>query len=282
MLEELINKNDKIIFIDGSYFCFYRYYSLINWWKNTYPLEEEVLKNPYENKIFLEKFKSSFINAVNEITNKLQLEKTEKITLIVGKDCKRENIWRTKIFPEYKSGRNREGFMGQPFFKMVYEEDLFSKAGVDLILSFDTLEADDCIAISTNYIKEKYPHKEVYIITSDKDYLQLASDNVYIYNLSYNKLTDLKSSHSDPKIDLFCKIVAGDPSDNIISILKRCGEKTALKYFHDPIRFQEKLKEENAEEKWKLNKLLVDFNQIPELLRDGFIIKYMISFDVTN
>lgn len=127
MLEELINKNEKIIFIDGSYFCFYRYYSLINWWKNTYPLEEEVLKNPYENEIFREKFKSSFINAVNEIKNKLQLEKTEKITLIVGKDCKRENIWRTKIFPAYKSGRNREGFMGQPFLKWYMKKIYFQK-----------------------------------------------------------------------------------------------------------------------------------------------------------
>lgn len=276
MLEEIIKENQKIIFIDGSYFCFHRYYSFMNWWKNTYPNEEKVLENPYENDIFREKFKSTFINAVNEIPNKLLLDKTDNICMIVGKDCKREDIWRTKIFPEYKSGRNREGFMGKPFFKMVYEEDLFRKGGVDLILSLDTLEADDCIAISSQYIQKTYLDKEIYIITSDKDYLQLSSQKTHLYNLNYNKLTDQKSCHGDPKIDLFCKIVAGDPSDNITSVLKRCGEKTAIKYFYNQDLFQKKIKQENAEEKYRLNKLLVDFSQIPEPLRDGFIVKYMI------
>ena len=71
MLEDLVKKSKNIIFIDGSYFCFYLYYSMINWWKNTYPLQEDVLKNPYENDIFREKFISRFIQSVDEIVNKL-------------------------------------------------------------------------------------------------------------------------------------------------------------------------------------------------------------------
>jgi len=40
--------NHKIfILIDGSYFCFHRYYSLMNWWKNAFP--EDPLENPIEN-----------------------------------------------------------------------------------------------------------------------------------------------------------------------------------------------------------------------------------------
>jgi len=277
MLEEIIHTKEKIIFIDGSYFCFHRYYSMINWWKNAYPDQLEVLNNPYNNEIFREKFKSSFINAVQEIAKKLCLDKKEKISMIVGKDCRREDIWRMKLFPEYKSGRVREGFMGKAFFKMVYEEDLFQKAGINLIISLDTLEADDCIAIATNYIHKKYSEKEIFIITSDKDYLQLSKPNIHLFNLNYKKLTDLKSSHQDPKIDLFCKIVAGDTSDNIPAVLKRCGEKTALKYYHNEELFEKKIKEENAGDKLRLNKLLVDFNQIPETLQDGFIIKYILS-----
>lgn len=277
MLEELIQTPQKIIFIDGSYFCFHRYYSMINWWKNAYPDKLEVLQDPYQNEIFREKFKSAFINAVLEIPKKLQLKKEEKITIIVGKDCKREDIWRIKLFPEYKSGRVKEGFMGKPFFRMVYQEELFQKAGVKLILSLDTLEADDCIAISTNYIHKKYPEKEIFIITSDKDYLQLSKPNINLFNLNYKKLTDLKSSHGNAKLDLFCKIVAGDPSDNIQSVLKRCGEKTAMKYYHNPDLFEKKIIEENAHDKLRLNKLLVDFNQIPEPLQDGFIHKYILS-----
>lgn len=276
MLENLIKNSKNIIFIDGSYFCFHRYYSMINWWKMTYPLDEEVLKNPYENEIFRNKFISTFIHSVSEIVNKLQLNKNDPYCIIVGKDCKRENIWRTKLFPEYKSGRNRDGFMGKPFFGMVYKEELFQKGGANLIISFDTLEADDCIAISTKYIQNAYPDALIFIITSDKDYLQLSSSNVEIYNLYYKKLTDLKSCHGDPKLDLFCKIVSGDSSDNISSVLKRCGEKTAVKYYNNPILFEAKLKEENAEEKYRFNKLLIDFNQIPEQLQDGFIHKYIL------
>lgn len=276
MLEEIIQSSEKIIFIDGSYFCFHRYYSMINWWKNAYPDKSEVLLDPYQNEIFREKFKSTFINAVQEIHKKLHLNKEDKLSLIVGKDCRRENIWRTKLFPEYKSGRLREGFMGKPFFQMVFEEELFQKAGVNLILSMETLEADDCIAIATNYIHKKYPQKEIFIITSDKDYLQLSKPNIHLFNLNYKKLTDQKSSHGDPKLDLFCKIVSGDPIDNIPSVLKRCGEKTALKYYYNPELFEKKIKEENAFDKLRLNKLLVDFNHIPEQFHEGFINKYIL------
>jgi 5'-3' exonuclease len=276
MLQNLVKNSKNIIFIDGSYFCFHRYYSMINWWKMTYPLDDEVLKNPYENEIFRDKFISTFIHSVNEIVDKLQLNKKDPYCIIVGKDCKRENIWRTNLFPEYKSGRNRDGFMGKPFFKMVYEEELFQKGGANLIISFDTLEADDCIAISTKFIQNAYPEKFIFIITSDKDYLQLSCSNVEIYNLHYKKLIDLKSCHGDPKLDLFCKIVSGDKSDNISSVLKRCGEKTAVKYYNNPILFENKLKQENAEEKYKFNKLLIDFNQIPEQLQDGFVHKYIL------
>jgi hypothetical protein len=112
---------------------------MINWWKNTYPLDEETLKNPYENEIFRNKFISIFIHSVNQVVNNLQINKEEPYCVIVGKDCKRENIWRTKLFPEYKSGRNRDGFMGKQFFEMVYKEELFQKGGANLIISFDTL-----------------------------------------------------------------------------------------------------------------------------------------------
>jgi len=276
MLEVLVKKSKNIIFIDGSYFCFYLYYSMINWWKNTYPLQEDVLKNPYENDIFREKFISRFIQSVDEIVNKLLIDKNEPYCIIVGKDCRREDIWRTKLFPEYKSGRNRDGFMGKPFFEMVFKEKLFQKGGANLIISFDTLEADDCIAISTKFIQRIYPDISIFIITSDKDYLQLSSSNVHLYNLNYKKLTDQKSCHGDPKLDLFCKIVTGDISDNIGSVLKKCGEKTAIKYYHNQELFEKKIKEENAEEKYQFNKLLIDFNNIPEPLVDGFIHKYIL------
>ena len=47
--------------------------------------------------------------------------------------------------------------MGGPFFKMVYEEELFQQGGAKAILKHPQLEADDCIAISVKYLLTKYP-----------------------------------------------------------------------------------------------------------------------------
>ena len=44
-----------------------------------------------------------------------------------------------------------------------------------------TLEADDLIAVTKNYIRGKYPDKPIYIITNDHDLLQLADDNTASY-----------------------------------------------------------------------------------------------------
>ena len=259
------------IFIDGSYFCFYRYHSLLNWWKNAYP--EEPLADPFQCQKFVDKFIKTFIENVEEIPKKLGLHKDKfKPIIIVGKDCKREQIWRTKLFPEYKGTRVKEdGFMGGPFFKMAYEDNLFGKGGAKAVLKHPHLEADDCIAISVKHVLNNYPDAQIYIITSDKDYLQLARPNVQIFSLAYKKLTDQKSSTGNPECDLFCKIVMGDISDNIKSVLKKCGPKTALKCYENRAYFDEKMKTENAYELYKLNETLVDFNKIPQQLVDEFL-----------
>jgi 5'-3' exonuclease len=267
------------IFLDGSYYNFYRYFSQLNWWKNAFP--DEPLDNPIENEKFVEKYRKTFVERLQEISKRLKIPKDAKPILIVGQDCKRENIWRTELcknhelfIGDYKGGRKNnveDGFMGGPLFKLAYDEELFQKGGVKAILKHPKLEADDCIAISTKIILNKYPLARIYIITSDKDYLQLAEQRVELYDLSYKKLTEQKSCSGDPKCDLFCKIVMGDPSDNIKSVLKKCGPKTALKCFNDREYFEERLKKEDAYKLYELNKQLVDFNEIPQNLVDEFI-----------
>ena len=222
--------NPTFILIDGSYFCFYRYHSLLTWWKNAYPEEGDVLQNPFKNEKFVEKFKKTFVENVQRIPKNLRLDKSISPTIIVGKDCKRTNIWRNEFFPNYKGNRSEDGFMGGPFFKMVYEEDLFVQGGAQFILKHSKLEADDCIAISVKHLLNLYPTCNIFIITSDKDYLQLAQENVQIYNLAFKKITEQKSSTGNAKCDLFCKVLMGDISDNIPSVFPKCGPKTALKY----------------------------------------------------
>ena len=267
--------NQTFIFIDGSYFCFYRYHSLLTWWKNAYPEQSDVLLDPYQNEKFVEKFRKTFIDNIVKMPKSLNLDKTERPIIIVGRDCKRENIWRNALFPNYKGNRANgpeDGFMGGPFFKMVYEEQLFIQGGARSILKHPKLEADDCIAITVKHLLSVYPTCNIYIITSDKDYLQLAEERVHLYNLAFKKLTDQKSCTGDSSCDLFCKIVTGDPSDNIPSVFPKCGPKTALKYFENKDLFEKKLQEsELYRTQYELNKKIIDFNCIPEDLIQEFM-----------
>lgn len=271
-----MSTSPTFIFIDGSYFCFYRYHSLLTWWKNAYPEQTDVLLDPYQNEKFVEKFAKTFVENVEKIPKNLKIDKSINPIIIVGKDCKRENIWRNTIFPNYKGTRANgaeDGFMGGPFFKMIYEDDLFIKGGAKTILKHPQLEADDCIAITTKHLLETYPTCNIYIITSDKDYLQLAEERVQLYNMAFKKLTEQKSSSGNAQCDLFCKIVSGDPSDNIPSVFPKCGPKTALKYFNDRDLFEKKLNEsEEYQKQYELNRTIIDFNRIPEELVNEFMI----------
>lgn len=252
---------DTTIFIDGSYFCFYRYYSIMNWWKNAH--KDEPLDSPIDNPLFVEKFKKTFIQSVREIGTRF-----ENHRIVVAKDCPRAHIWRTALYPAYKANRpHDDAFLGGPFFKMAYDE-LFAAAGVSQVLSHPALEADDCIALSVRHILETTQDTKIYVITSDKDYLQLVCDRVEIYNLAFKKLV---SHPNGAACDLFCKIVMGDVSDNIRSALKKCGPKTALKCYEDQAYFEARMKTENAYDALELNTTLVDFGRIPTDLVNQFL-----------
>ena len=142
---------------------------------------------------------------------------------------------------------------------------------------YPELEADDCLAIISNKILKTFPNANINIITSDMDYLQLACDNIKLYDLKYKNLCDRKSSFKNAEKDLFVKIVTGDKSDNIKGVFKKCGPKTACKYFENRELFEKKLKEEEgAMERYLLNSKIIDFRQIPEDLIKGFLKKYNI------
>lgn len=266
--------NPTFIFVDGSYYCFYRYFALLQWWKNAYP--DEPLDDPYQNEKFVEKFRKTFVENLEQIPKKLKIHKEPvKPILIIGKDCKREHIWRNDIFKDYKANRangQEDGFMGGPFFKMAYEDELFQKGGAKAILKHPRLEADDCIALSVRYLLNKYPLCKIYIITSDRDYLQLNAHNVDLYTLTYKNLADGKTATGNALDDLKIKILMGDTSDNIPSVFPKCGLKTAQKCIEDEEFFKKKMADNQSYyERYKLNEMLVNFDMIPSIYVDEFI-----------
>jgi 5'-3' exonuclease len=266
--------NPTFIFVDGSYYCFYRYFALQQWWRNAYP--DEPLDDPYENEKFVEKFRKTFVDNLEQIPKKLKIHKDHvKPILIVGKDCKREHIWRNYLFKDYKATRANgpeDGFMGGPFFKMAYEDELFQKGGAKAILKHPRLEADDCIAISVKHLINKYPECRIYIITSDRDYLQLNAHNVSLFTLTYKNLAEGKTATGNAEDDLKIKILMGDTSDNIPSVFPKCGLKTAQKCIEDEEFFKKKMADNPSYyAQYELNEKLVSFDKIPTELIDEFM-----------
>ena len=240
------------VLIDGSYFIFHRFYALRRWWKFA---KKEQEFNP-ESEEFVDKYKHTFNSKLLEINKKLKLKKTNT-SIIVAKDCPRKDIWRNRLVDNYKDGRASTTEI-KPFFEMAYNELFTAEAGIDGTLHHPHLEADDCIALKTNQLRQDNDNN-IWIITNDKDYLQLKGDNVKIITPQYKEIV----SSNDPKMDLFCKVVLGDKSDNISPVFDRCGVKTAIKYYNNMDLFQERLKKENKEDKYKLNQQLISFEHIP-------------------
>ena len=94
--------------------------------------------------------------------------------------------------------------MGGPFFKL--GKDILKELNIQT-LYHEKLEADDCNALTCNYIRSQIPDSKVYIIANDMDYLQLASDNVKIINMQYKDLTDKKSGQATLNKIYFVKLL---------------------------------------------------------------------------
>jgi|UniRef100_A0A6C0CDE9 5'-3' exonuclease len=270
------------ILVDTSYWIFYRYYAILQWWNHA-KTEQPLPENHIENEEFLEKFTKTFLESLTLFKKKLKLHKeiikgqSKTIpcpTIIAVRDCPRKDIWRNKLYEHYKGTRAQDnGFNGGPFFKFSYQDNnkLLYEAGVKHILQFPNLEADDIIAIVKQDLRAKYPDSKIYIIANDHDYLQLLDEQTEIINFQYKFLKEAKKVFEEPEKNLFYKIVLGDKSDNINPVFKKCGPKTCEKYYANKEAFNEALlKEAGAREKYELNRKLVSFTEIPQDLITNF------------
>lgn len=256
----------KVILIDGSYFCFHRFHALKKWWELA---EKEPCEDPFECSEFVEKFRSTFIKKLSIIAKKLKIQGAD---IYVAQDCAKKSIWRNSYIDMYKENRVANSSVNK-FFGLAYNE-LFKHASIKEILKLNKLEADDCIALATKRLLER-GNCEIYIIANDMDYLQLACDRVKIYNMSFVNIASSKKATGDAKLDLFCKIVCGDKSDNIPGVFKSCGMKTAIRLYNNPGEFETKLKKEDAIERLNKNRMMVDFDFIPQDLCEEFNQKYL-------
>jgi DNA polymerase-1 len=158
------------------------------------------------------------------------LEREKPDAVAIAFDGPTADLERTKLYPEYKS--TREKMPDEMVAQLADIKEATEGFGLRLIDS-DGHEADDVIA--TMALRAKRAGMEVFLVTADKDFLQIVDDDVKLWNL--------RSSTAKPEIvdaaaceakwgvpptamgDLLA--LMGDSSDNVPGVPK-VGEKTAV------------------------------------------------------
>ena len=151
---------------------------------------------------------------------------------------------RKNLLPEYKSGRNLQRITNWEVFDTHDDED---DAKIDQIVriiqylktlpvktvSIDKVEADDIIAYLSKIVPQKEQDK-VFIVSSDKDFLQLVNRNVIVYRPMekefYTEEVIREKFNMSPANFIIYKTLMGDNSDKVKGI-KGLGEKKLYKLF---------------------------------------------------
>ena len=131
---------------------------------------------------------------------------------------KKAPTFRHKEYEDYKAGREKMPSELREQFPIVKE--LLEKLAIN-IFEIDGFEADDLIGTLSVFAEKK--DIEVYIVTGDKDALQLATDNVKVVinkkGMSekeiYDKNRMVEEFGVTPKQCIDVKGLMGDKSDNI-------------------------------------------------------------------
>tara|TARA_B110000259_G_C13919641_1_gene364292 strand:+ start:109 stop:939 length:831 start_codon:yes stop_codon:yes gene_type:complete len=256
-------KNNNYLIIDCSYMIFYVYYAIVSWFKKAHP--EENIDNFDD--LINEKFEKRFLERLYDLTKKYSIS-IQNIYFCI--DCPQKNIWRLEIDSNYKKTRKKDLKVAKAFTYLFKHISTFLENKGMKFIKEDKAEADDIASIIVRKLQEDEKNN-IFIITSDHDYLQLINDNTFIYTLNHKSLKE--KSLGSPELDLHIKIIIGDKSDNIPSIFPKCGIKTALKYINNKslnIIFE---KHKGSLERYEKNKILIDFNNIPINIKKNIINK---------
>ena len=175
-----------------------------------------------------------------------QIRQFNPTRVILTFDGKGGSKGRKELFEGYKADRGKNRFrVNRQYPEMMSEEDeqVSMKRQfvwlVDLLDSlpittmiYDGIEADDVIGhIAKHVLGEE---DECYIVSTDKDFLQLVDEKTFVYSPTKKKLYNRELVKEEwgiyPQNLLLFRTLDGDNSDNVPGV-KGCGLKTVLKRF---------------------------------------------------
>ncbi len=177
----------------------------------------------YKKKYF--NYKQSCYVFLNMIYSKFKIYKPDYIIFIF--DYNRKNF-RHKIYKNYKS--NRKKMSKNLIFYIKNIKRFLYFLGIK-IFSLPNFEGDDIIASLAYKINQLFSRNcYIYILSYDKDFLQLISKNIYLFIkkdiiIDQSKVFNKYGIHPNLMIDFL--VLCGDKSDNIPGI-KGVGFKKAI------------------------------------------------------
>ncbi len=187
--------------------------------------------------------------------------------------------WRYEIWKRYKEDRKKKKKDGKFPWNEFYNQydillDELKKHFPFKIIKVKGAEADDIIGVIAQTILDPCE-----VISNDKDYLQLSSNRVKIYN----PMTKKHVSHPNPEMFLIEQCLRGQAKDSIFNI------KTPLnwpegkrkpgfgpKAFEKVIEYGWKkwLKDNKLQKRYIFNRRLMDFKLIPKNIKKSIMDEY--------
>lgn len=156
-----------------------------------------------------------------------QLQSVDPDITVAAFDLKAPTF-RHKMFDGYKA--NRKGMPEELAVQLPYAKKVLDEMGVT-VTSVEGYEADDILGTLSSYASDDL---HVYILTGDRDSLQLISDNCSVLlvttgeTVEYNRDVFFEKYGIEPSEFVDAKALMGDTSDNIPGV-PGIGEKTAMK-----------------------------------------------------
>lgn len=160
------------------------------------------------------------------------IEKEQPDYLLIATDSK-EKTFRHEMYPEYKA--NRTDMPEDLAVQLPHLFKMFDALGC-VVLKEAGLEADDLIGSITKQFAA--PDLEIFMVSGDKDFMQLVNENTFLYSQRKGELNIIGPSGVEEKfgvnpsqiIDLLA--IMGDSSDNVPGVAG-IGPKGATQLLQD-------------------------------------------------
>ncbi len=191
-----------------------------------------------------------------------------------------KNSWRKQFWNGYKRSRKpARDKSGVDWDSFHFELDRYIAELKNhlpfKVIKIRSAEADDIIGV----ICLKHPDNQYTIISTDEDYAQLCSSNIKVYN----PLRKGFLKCNNPEMFIVEKCLLGQRKDDIPNI------KTPLDWSVDERRpafgstalkkvmeegYQKWLKKNKLEKRFRENKILIDFREIPKVIQQRVLEEY--------